>query len=64
MAAITVPRALQGVGLALFAVGAVLMAIGTTSIGLFVFYAVLTFGGVSVFLGGKKLQERSLRQTR
>jgi hypothetical protein len=61
MAAFTVPRALQAVGLVVFAVGAVLMVTGTTSIGLFVFSAVLTFGGVTVFLAGKKLQERSPR---
>ncbi len=61
MAGIPATRILQVAGLLLFATGAVLMAVGTTSIGLFMFYAALTFGGVIVFLAGKKLQERSLR---
>ncbi|MDQ4137944.1 MAG: hypothetical protein M3116_03750 [Actinomycetota bacterium] len=61
MAGIPATRILQVAGLLLFATGAVLMAVGTTSIGLFVLYAALTFGGVIVFLAGKKLQERSLR---
>ena len=61
MAAIPVVRVLQIVGLALFGVGAVLLAIGTTSMVLFVLYAVLTFGGASLFLAGKKLQQRSAR---
>jgi hypothetical protein len=42
-------------------VGAVLLAIGTTSMGLFFFYAVLTFGGAGLFLAAKKLQQRSTR---
>ncbi len=61
MAATPTTRVMQIVGLLLFATGAVLMAVGTTSIGLFVLYAGLTFGGVILFLTGKKLQERSLR---
>ena len=61
MAAIPAVRVLQIVGLLLFGVGAVLLAVGTTSILLFVVYAVLTFGGASLYLTGKKLQQRSAR---
>jgi hypothetical protein len=61
MAGIPGARVMQAAGLLLFAAGAVLLAIGTTSIGVFVFYAVLTFGGAILFLAGKKLQERSAR---
>jgi hypothetical protein len=61
MAGIPAIRVLQGVGLVLFVVGAVLLAIGTTSMGLFFFYAVLTFGGAGLFLAAKKLQQRSTR---
>ena len=61
MAAIPAVRVLQIVGLLLFGVGAVLLAVGTTSIVLFVVYAVLTFGGASLYLTGKKLQQRSAR---
>jgi hypothetical protein len=52
---------LQIGGLVLFAIGALLLAIGTTSIVLFIVYAVLTFGGAILFLTGKKLQQRSVR---
>ncbi len=58
MAAIPGVRVLQIVGLLLFGTGAVLLAVGTTSIVLFIVYAVLTFGGASLFLAGKKLQQQ------
>ena len=60
----TIPGSLvmQAAGLALFAIGAILMAFGTTSIGLFVLFTSGTFGGAILFLTGKKLRERSLRQ--
>ena len=61
MAAIPAVRVLQVAGLLLFAAGAVLLAVGTTSLVLFVVYAALTFGGASLFLAGKKLQQRFLR---
>jgi hypothetical protein len=61
MATIPAVRVLQIVGLLLFATGAVLLAVGTSSMVLFVVYAVLTFGGASLFLAGKKLQQRSVR---
>jgi hypothetical protein len=61
MAAIPAIRVLQIVGLLLFGTGAVLLAIGTTSLALFLVYAALTFGGASLFLTGKKLQQRSAR---
>ncbi|MFC0678164.1 hypothetical protein ACFFGH_09965 [Lysobacter korlensis] len=61
MTAIPGTRVMQVAGLALFAAGAILLAVGTSSIGLFVLYALLTFGGVILVLAGKKLQQRSLR---
>ena len=61
MTAIPAVRVLQITGLVLFGTGAVLLAVGTTSIVLFILYAVLTFGGASLFLAGKKLQQRSAR---
>ena len=61
MAGIPVVRVLQIVGLLLFTAGAVLLGFGTTSIVLFLVYAALTFGGASLFLTGKKLQQRSVR---
>jgi hypothetical protein len=61
MTAIPAVRVLQIGGLVLFAIGALLLAIGTTSIVLFIVYAVLTFGGAILFLTGKKLQQRSVR---
>ena len=62
MAAIRGALVIQVAGLALFAAGAILMAFGTTSIPLFVLFASITFGGAILFLTGKKLRERSLRQ--
>lgn len=61
MAALPAIRVLQIFGLLTFATGAVLLAIGTTSIVLFLVYAAITFGGASLFLMGKKLQQRSVR---
>ena len=61
MATVAATRTLQIAGLLLFATGAVLMAVGTTSIALFVLFAALTFGGAILFLVGKKLQQRAPR---
>ncbi len=61
MAGVPATRVLQAAGILLFAIGAILMAVGTTSIPLFVLYAALTFGGAIVYLVGKKLSERTLR---
>lgn len=61
MAATSATRVLQGIGLLAFATGGVLLAIGTTSIPLFVVYALVTFGGAGLFLAAKKLQQRSAR---
>jgi hypothetical protein len=61
MTGIPAVRVLQIGGLVLFVIGALLLAVGTTSIVLFIVYAVLTFGGAILFLTGKKLQQRSVR---
>lgn len=61
MTGIPAVRMLQIGGLVLFVIGALLLAVGTTSIVLFIVYAVLTFGGAILFLTGKKLQQRSAR---
>ena len=61
MATVAATRTLQIAGLLLFATGAVLMAVGTTSMPLFVLFAALTFGGAILFLVGKKLQQRAPR---
>jgi hypothetical protein len=53
-------RLMQVIGGVIFAIGAILMAVGTTSIGLFLFYAVLAIAGLAIFLAGKKRYERTL----
>jgi hypothetical protein len=53
-------RLVQVIGGALFAIGAILMGVGTTSVGLFVFYAVLAVAGLVVFYLGRKMYVKSI----
>lgn len=61
MAAVPATRALQISGVLLFAAGALLLGFGASSVLLFVVYAVITFGGASLFLTGTTLRQRSAR---
>ncbi|MFJ4368371.1 hypothetical protein ACIP4S_30040 [Streptomyces chartreusis] len=49
----------MGAGTALFVVMAVLLKVGTTSMGLFVTYGVLAMIGAGAALAGKKLRDQS-----
>ena len=53
-------RLIQGVGFVILATGAILMARGTTSIPLFIFFAGLAFAGILIFFAGKRRYEKSL----
>ncbi|MFF1319589.1 hypothetical protein [Streptomyces chartreusis] len=55
----SVEKVLMGAGTALFVVMAVLLKVGTTSMGLFVTYGVLAMIGAGVALAGKKLRDQS-----
>lgn len=52
-------KVLMGAGTALFVVMAVLLKVGTTSMGLFVTYGVLAMIGAGAALAGKKLRDQS-----
>lgn len=49
----------MGAGTALFVLMAVLLRIGTTSLGLFITYGVLALVGAGGALAGKKLRDQS-----
>ncbi|ELP62678.1 hypothetical protein ACKI1I_01295 [Streptomyces turgidiscabies] len=55
----SVEKVLMGAGTALFAVMAVLMKVGTTSLGLFVTYGVLAMAGAGAAAAGKKMRDQS-----
>lgn len=50
-------KILQIVGSAMFGLGAILLAVGTTSMGLFVGYAVLTLVGIGVVGMSRRLRD-------
>ncbi|MFI5568570.1 hypothetical protein ACIA6T_14720 [Streptomyces sp. NPDC051740] len=55
-------KVLMGAGTALFVLMAVLLKIGTTSLGLFITYGVLALVGAGGALAGKKLRDQSRSQ--
>ncbi|WP_125527803.1 hypothetical protein [Streptomyces sp. WAC 05379] len=55
----SVEKVLMGAGTALFVVMAVLLKVGTTSMGLFVTYGVLAMIGAGAAAAGKKLRDQS-----
>lgn len=54
-------QAIQIVGGIIFAIGAVLLAVGTTSIPLFLFYGVVAIAGLGVFAWGRKRYNTELK---
>lgn len=51
-------RMIQVLGIVIFAVGAILARIGTTSMALFIFYIAIVFAGLGVvWIGQKKYNE-------
>lgn len=51
-------KVVMGIGMALFAVMGVLMAVGTTSLPLFITYGVLAVAGALVAATGQKMRDR------
>jgi hypothetical protein len=55
-------RTIQVIGGVIFVIGAILLGVGTTSIGLFLFYGVLAIAGLVVFFVGQKKYVKSIRK--
>jgi hypothetical protein len=51
-------KIMQIAGLAIVVLGVILLRIGTTSMGLFIFYGIITVGGAALAAGGRKLQDK------
>jgi hypothetical protein len=49
---------MRAVGLLVFVIGAILLALGSTSTGLFIFYGVVTVAGGALAASGRKKQDQ------